>query len=379
MIYMDYAATTPPRKDVLNAMHAVASSHFGNPSSLHDLGIKAKKRYNQAKKNMASMLGVSAKQIIFTSGGTEAVNTALKGSYFKAPKKTIVTTQIEHAAGIKTAKFIADNGGDIAYVNVDNKGYVDLTHLKSLLDNKDVSLISIIYANNEIGTMQNIEALGQLKKDYGVKLHLDMVQAPAHEAIDLSRYDIDFASFSAHKFYGPRGIGLLYAKEPDTIENLLHGGNHEYGKRASTENLAAIVGMEKAFECLKEKPEDKNHIQNLAAYFLKRLEEEKIDFKLNGPSLDEPRLCSTLNLGFKNEDAQMMAFKLNEAGIFISIGSACHSQVIEPSHVLKSIRVPDAYLYGSMRFSFSEQETTQDIDKIVKTIKDLIVSDETKK
>ncbi len=378
MIYMDYAATTKPKKAVLEAMQSSALAFYGNPSSLHDVGIDAKKRYNQAKINIAKTLNVSNKEIIFTSGGTEAINTVLKSHFFKYPNKTIVTTSIEHAAGKNTAQFIKDQGGNVTYLKNDPFGFVDLDHLKQILKHQEVSLVSIIYINNELGTKQNIEALCQLKREYPFSLHLDMVQAPAHERLDLKAFDIDYVSFSAHKFYGPRGVGMLYAKNPDKLENHMHGGSHELGKRAGTENLPGIIGMEKALELIQQKPENTAHVERLAAYFIESLEKNNIDFRLNGPALDHSRIPGILNLGFKDEDAQMMAFKLNEHGIFISIGSACHAQVIEPSHVLKHIGVPKDYLYGSMRFSFSDQERFEDIDNVVAVIKHLITSNETK-
>ncbi len=375
MIYLDYAATTKPSEKTLNIMRETCLNYPGNPSSLHSLGIDARKQYNTLKKSLATSLNTTVKNIIITSTGTEAINHAIKGTFFKHKDKTILTSTIEHHASINALNFVKNQGGKVIEIPVDSEGFLDLEVLKETLKTHDVSLLTLIHANNEIGTIQPIEKIKSILNEAGVLLHLDMVQIPAHQIVDFKALDVDFASFSAHKFYGPRGVGLLYVKNPNALESLIHGGKQENALRAGTENLSGLAGMEHALKESWSNIEQKESIINdLASYFLDTLDALNVDYYLNGPPLGNQRLNSVLNIGFKNIDNQDLSFALNEEGIYVSTGSACHSDQIEPSHVLKAINTPEEYLCGCIRFSFSHKESYETLKKTATIIKRLIDS-----
>ncbi len=375
MPYLDYAATTPTSNRAIEMMVETMSLFYGNPSSLHDEGIKARKWMNQQKNTVARRLHADRKQILFTSSGTEAINLAIKGTYYKHPNKQYLTTTIEHHATLHAMDFIESLGADVTRIPVDNKGYLNYDALETALKSKDTALISVIYANNEIGSIQDIKKLTKLANKYNVKVHLDMVQAPLYLPINVDDLNVDFISISGHKFHGPRGIGCLYAKDITTIEGLIHGGKQEFSKRAGTENLPAIAGFTAALEDAYDNTQNVfNHTKKLSVYFLKLLDEHNITYRLNGPNIDEPRLPNILNIGFLNHDAQMLSFELNQHGIYVSLGSACDSDNIEPSHVLKAIDVPKSYINASIRFSLSIQTTKADIKYTVETLAKLLSS-----
>ena len=373
MLYFDNAASTPPSKNAIKAMHDALDTFYANPSSLHQPGIEARKRLNQAKRHMAEMMHVDRHSIIFTSSGTEAINLAIKGVFYKNKDAAIVTTTAEHHAVSRTTEFLESIGAKVFYIDVDAYGYVDLQALEKILKNHTVSLVSIIYANNEIGALQDVNQIRELTAKYNALLHYDMVQVPLHEAINFKHVDCDLASFSAHKFYGPRGAGFLYKKTHIELTPHTHGGQHEFKLRAGTENLAAIIGMEIALEDTYKTMHTRNQtIQELASYFIEKLKQTNLDFRLNGPPMDHHRVHSILNIGFKNQDAQILSFALNQKGIYVTLGSACDSESIEPSHVLKAIAVPSDYIHGSLRFSLSETMQKKDIDNTVDVLKELI-------
>ena len=372
MAYFDYAATTPLHKRAQEAMQKTSTDFSGNPSSLHNEGITARKHLNGLKTTIASLLNAERKNIIMTSSGTEANNLAIKGSYFKTPNKRIITSTIEHHATENPVKFLAKQGADVQFIPVDTEGFIDIETLKQTLSN-DTALVSIIYANNEIGTIQSIEPIRTLCKQFGVKIHLDMVQAPMHETIDFKALDVEFISISAHKFGGPRGVGCLLIKDLESIEPLIHGGKQEFSLRAGTENLAGVAGFSAALEVsIKNMDRHNEHVKKLAKRFLEGLDQTTIDYRLNGPSLEGNRLANVLNIGFKNENAEMLSFQLNQHDIYVSLGSACDSDNIEPSHVLKAIDVPDAFINGSLRFSFGDDNTEADIDYAVHVLQSII-------
>lgn len=376
MIYFDYAATTPISENAKKAVVKTLEDFPGNPSSIHTCGIKSKKKYNATKKTVASLLGTTHKNLIFTGSGSEASNTAIKGVYQRFKDKTIVTTTVEHAATKESVAYVEADGGDVAYCPVDNQGFVDMEALETLLKTKDVSLVSVIHANNEVGTLQDIKALRKLTREYGALLHLDMVQSAPHMALNLDDMGIDFASFSAHKFFGPRGTGILYFKDKDSFNPLIHGGHQEMRKRAGTENLANIVALSTALEdTIKHVGTQEKTIKTLGTHFLKRLEESGIEYRLNGPSYEnDMRLHNVLNIGFKHVHGGQLAFELDQLGFCVSQGSACHEDSIKTSHVLKGIHVPSDYIKGSIRFSFSHRESTSDIDQLVDALKTIIES-----
>ena len=376
MLYMDYAATTPTSDHAREMMDQALKDFPGNPSSLHTLGIEARKRYNQAKKSVAKAFKTDWKHIIFTGSGSEATNTALKGYHSMHPEKAIVISTIEHSATANSADYIERIGGKVLKCPVDSKGFLRMDILASFLKSEDVGLVSIIHANNEIGTIQDASALRELTKRHGALLHLDMVQTAPHTPVDLDGLDVDMASFSAHKFFGPRGVGVLFKKTTVKLEPLIHGGSQEFDLRAGTENLAGVIGFETALhDTLSSHAKRQTQIQNNGKTFLDTLEDEGVDFILNGPEYhSETRLHNVINVGFKNQNAAAMAFDLNEAGICVSQGSACHENAIELSHVLRGIDVDAAYIQGSLRFSISHREAETDMTHAAKKVADIIRS-----
>ncbi len=376
MIYFDNASSTPPSSSVIKVMHDALNTYYANPSSLHTLGIQARKRMNQAKRNIASMLNVDRQSIIFTSSGTEANNLALKGVYYANRGGDVITSTIEHHSVSYTTAFLETLGVKVHYIPVDTRGYLDLAILEETLKKHHVALVSIIYANNEVGTVQDIDTIKKLTKSHGALLHLDMVQVPLHKHIDLTALGCDLASFSAHKFFGPRGAGLLYKKPGVEIIPQMHGGQHEFKLRAGTENLVGIIGMETALkETIENLDVRENKTNHLAHHLLRKLNESGLDYRLNGPSLNQPRLLATLNIGFKDQDAQVLSFALNQRNIFVTLGSACDSESIEPSHVLRAMNVPNDYIKGSMRFSIAETMQEKDIEYTVDVLKSIIRSE----
>ena len=376
MIYLDYAATTPISKNAKETLISALDSYPGNPSSIHTCGIKAKKKLNATKKGVATLLGTTHKHLLFTGSGSEASNTVIKGVFQKNKSKTIVTTTVEHAATKESVAYVEREGGTVAYCPVDKKGFLDLKTLETLLKTHDVSLVSVIHANNEIGTVQDVGPLRTLTSKYGALLHLDMVQSVPHMKVSLEEECIDFASMSAHKFFGPRGTGVLYFRDKDAFTPLIHGGHQEMRKRAGTENLANIAAMHTALnDTLNNISKQEDTIKSLGKRFLNGLEHSGIDYRLNGPSYEsDKRLHNVLNIGFKAIHGGQLAFELDQMGFCVSQGSACHEDSVELSHVLKAISVPDSYIKGSIRFSFSHRETVEDIDSLLKALKTIITS-----
>lgn len=369
MIYFDSAATTPIDKEVLKAMIEVYENYGGNPSSLHEDGIKARKKMNQVKNELAQILNTKRQSLIFTASGTEATNLAIKGFYFKHPSYNFITSKIEHHATENSMYFIERLGAKVHMIDVDYHGFINLEALETVLK-KGPCFLSIIYANNEIGTLQPLEKILALKKEYDFILHLDMVQTPSHMSIDIGILGADLISLSAHKFNGPKGVGLLYKSDNVSLDPIIHGGQQEFSLRAGTENLANMVGFLEALKrSIRVLDEHNKHINHIAHYFIDQLNQSGINYRLNGPRLDYSRLNSVLNLGFYKVDAQILSFTLNQEGICVSLGSACDSTNIDVSHVLKAINVPEDYIEGSMRFSLSKDITEKDIDQTINVIK----------
>jgi cysteine desulfurase len=375
VIYFDSAATTHLDIEVLDAMIDVYKHYGGNPSSLHEDGIKARKRMNQVKNELATLLNTKRQALIFTGSGTEATNLAIKGTFYKHKTMQFITTTIEHHATLNTMHFIESLGANVSYLEVDEAGFIDLDKLEELLK-KGPSFLSLIYANNEIGTLQPLNKILALKEKYRCILHLDMVQTPSHMPIDVKALGADFISMSAHKFNGPKGIGLLIKETDIQIEPLIHGGQQEFNLRAGTENLANMVGFLEAFKLAMKRIEaHNNHINHIAHYFINQLDLSGIHYRLNGPRLDYSRLNSILNIGFYKTDAQTLAFNLNQEKICVSLGSACDSKNIEVSHVLKAIHVPSDYIDGSMRFSLSQSITEEAIDYTINVLKEYLINE----
>ncbi len=372
-VYLDNASTTQVSKEVFEAMKPYFEGHFGNPSSLHNKGIEIRKKVNASRKKIASLLHCSHKEIYFTSCGTESTNWALKGLAFKNKiKSEIITTKIEHHATLHTVQFLEERGYTVHYLDVDKEGFINIEQLKSLM-NDNTLVVSIILANNEVGTIQKLDEISKICQDNSTYLHVDAVQAVTHMPIDLEKMNVDLMSVSGHKFHAPKGIGLLYIKEGTSITNLIHGGQQEHDLRSGTENIPYIVGITKALENgINNYSNYQNRLNEYAQLFLSKLDEAKIDYKLNGPSIGDNRLPGNLNLSFKDYDGSDITYYLNKANIFVSTGSACDSESIEPSHVLKAIKVPYNYIDASIRFSIGEYTTKEEVLYSVNTLIEIL-------
>lgn len=375
-VYLDNASTTIVSKEVYKSMKPYLKDEFGNPSSLHNKGIMNRKAINSSRKKIANLLNCNHKEIYFTSGGTESINWALKGLAFKNKTKSeIITTRIEHHATLHTVQFLEEMGYTVNYVNVDKQGFIDINHLQ-LLVNDNTLVVSIILANNEIGTIQNLDAISMICEKASTYLHVDAVQAISHIPLDLTAMNIDLLSISGHKLHAPKGIGILYIKEGTKITNLLHGGQQENNLRSGTENVPYIVGLSKAIEIGIEKNKKyKSRLDEYSKMFLSKLDESGIDYILNGPAIGENRLPGNINISFKDLEGSDITYYLNKAGIYVSTGSACDSTSINPSHVLREIEVPLEYIDASIRFSIGEYNSKEEVlfvaDKLIDIINDI--------
>lgn len=363
-VYADNAATTKISTVALQAMQKCAEEYYGNPSSLHSLGVKAKRVREEARERIAAVIGAKKMEIFFTSGGTESDNWALQGRAFCYPsgKKHLVTSQIEHHAILKTAKFLQELGYEVSYLPVDDKGHVEPTALEHAITT-DTILASVMLANNEIGTIEPIRELAYIAHKHHVPFHTDAVQAVGHIPLSVDNLGVDMLSASAHKFHGPRGIGFLYVREGTPLMPLHHGGSQEYGLRAGTENLPAIMGMTVALEeSCKQMDYTKEYLTGLEQIILKGLRKNNIDYRLNG---GQERLPGLLSLSFRGQEGERILHRLDLAGISVSTGSACNSHRTEVSHVLKAISLDAAYAKGTIRISLSRDNDTEAAKKIL--------------
>ncbi len=368
-VYLDNASTTQVSKEVFEAMKPYLVSEFGNPSSLHNKGIRIRKVINSSRKQIAQLLNCDDKEIYFTSCGTESTNWALKGLAFaNKTKGEIITTKIEHHATLHTVQFLEELGFTVHYLDVDKQGFINLDQLR-LLINDNTLVVSIILANNEIGTIQNVKEISKICESSSTYLHLDAVQAITHIPINIKELNVDLISISGHKFHAPKGIGLLYIKKGTHIANLIHGGQQENNLRSGTENVPYIVGITKALSIgINKYKEYKDRLNKYAQYFIDKLKENNIDFILNGPQISDNRLPGNLNISFKDLDGSDITFYLNKARIMVSTGSACDSTSIEPSHVLKAINIPNDYINASIRFSIGEYTTFEELEYSINSL-----------
>lgn len=372
-VYLDNASTTGVSQEVFESMIPYFKNDFGNPSSLHNKGFSVRKIINSSKKKIASLLNCNHDEIFFTSCGTESINWALKGLAFAdKTKNEIITTKIEHHATLHTVDFLEELGYIVHYLDVDTKGFINLSQLEELV-NDNTLVVSIILANNEIGTIQHIDEISTICANSRTYLHIDAVQALTHIPLDLSKLNVDFMSISGHKFHAPKGIGLLYIKKGIHIQNLLHGGQQENGCRSGTENIPYIVGITTALEIgLNKYKSYQSRLNEYSKFFLNELNKAGIKYILNGPEIGPNRLPGNLNLSFKDYDGSDITYYLNKSNIYVSTGSACDSTSIEPSHVLKAINVPLDYIDASIRFSIGEYTTFQELEYSVKTLIDIL-------
>lgn len=371
-IYMDYAATTPTKKEVVDVMIPYFTMNFGNPSSIYEIASNNKQAIIKAREQIAKAINAKEEEIYFTSGGTEADNWAVKGiaESYKDKGKHIITSKIEHHAVLHTCEYLEKNGYEITYLDVDEYGKIKLEDLKKAI-REDTILISIMFANNEIGTIQPITQIGAIAKEKGVLFHTDAVQALGSLDIDVNKMNIDLLSMSAHKIYGPKGVGALYIKKGVKIRAFIHGGAQERRRRAGTENVPGIVGFGTAVELVMANREKTNqHLLKLQDKLIKGVK-EKIPFtKLNGHPID--RLPNNINFSFNFIEGESLLIMLDMQGICASSGSACTSGSLDPSHVLLSIGLAHEIAHGSLRITLGEQSTEEDIDYLLQVLPKIV-------
>lgn len=371
-IYVDHNATTYVKKEVLEEMLPYFTDKFGNASSQYSVGREAKKALDIARKKVAKAINAEPNEIYFTASGSEADNLALKGiaRANKGKKNHVITSKIEHPAILNTCKALEKEGYKVTYLNVDKKGFVKLDELRNSIT-EDTFLLSIMTANNEIGTVQKIEEIAKIAKFKGVLFHTDAVQAIGNIEIDVKKLGIDALSMSAHKFYGPKGVGSLYVRKGIDFEPVIHGGHQEKSKRAGTENVAAIVGMGKAIELSKNNLKAYNEkLLKLREYTIERILSEIPNVCINGDL--EERLAGNVSVSIKGVEAQPLLLMLDMKGICASSGSACTSGMFNTSHVLKAIELDESYAKGTLRISYGEKNTLDEAKIIVDTLKESI-------
>ena len=371
-IYFDNAATTKLDDEVLKEMLPYLKDNYGNPSSIYKLGREARKAIEDSREKIAKVLNCKANEIYFTAGGSESDNTAIKG-IAKANKKRgnhIITSKIEHPAVLETCKQLEKEGFEITYISVDEKGIVDLEELKKSIKPTTI-LITIMFANNEIGTIQPIEEIGKIAKGNNIYFHTDSVQAVGSIKIDVQKLNIDSLSLSGHKFYGPKGVGALYVKTGVPFEKFISGGHQERNKRAGTENVAGIVGIGKAIELAYENLDEYNKkIKELRDYYVKQVEEKIPYIKINGDM--EKRLPGNSNISFRFIEGEGLLLNLDLKGICASSGSACTSGSLDPSHVLLAIGLPHEIAHGSLRVSIGKYNTKEEIDYLIENLMEIV-------
>jgi cysteine desulfurase len=367
--YLDNGATTMVDPKVLEAMKPYFTVKYGNASSLHSFGREANDALEKAREVIAKRINAEPAEIIFTSGGTESDNLAVKGVAYANQEKGnhIITSAIEHPAVLNTCRMLEKKGFKVTYLKVDRFGFIDLKQLKKEINDKTI-LVTIMHANNEIGTIQDINAIGRICKENGVIFHSDSVQSFTKVPIDVKNTNVDLLSFSAHKIHGPKGIGALYIRKGTSIKKMQHGGSQEFNMRAGTENVAGAVGFAKAVELAKEK--DNVYIRKLSNRLINGL--KKIpDTLLNGP-LGEKRLCNNVNFIFRFIEGEAMLLHLDAKGIAVSTGSACSQRDLKPSHVLTAIGLRPDVAHGSIRFTMSKFNTAKEIDYTIKCVKEVV-------
>lgn len=371
-IYLDNSATTKLDKEVLKEMLPYLQENYGNPSSAYRIGRENKAIIEDARKQVAKVLNANTEEIYFTSGGSESDNMALKGVAFANQDKGrhIITSKIEHPAVLDTCKELERHGFEITYINVDKNGIVDLKQLETSI-REDTILISIMFANNEIGTIEPIKNIGRIAKQYNILFHTDSVQAIGNIKIDVKELGIDLLSLSAHKFYGPKGIGALYVRDGVDLRKYLNGGHQESNKRAGTENVAGIVGLGEAITLAYNNFEDNNkYLYDLRIYLINEIKNNIPDIRINGDI--EKRLQGNINISVNGVEADNILTELDKRGIFISTGSACTTGSIESSHVLKAIGLSDTEAHSSIRISLGKYNTKDELKHFSKELKEII-------
>lgn len=368
-IYCDHSATTPLSEEVLNEMLPYFIENFGNASSVYKEGRESRKAVELARDRVAKAIGAEPNEIYFTSSGTEADNWVLRGVSTKKGKH-IITTAIEHPAVLETCKELSKKGYDVTFLPVDENGFITAQQVEDAIRD-DTILVSVMFANNEIGTIQPIAEIGEVCKKKGILFHTDAVQAIGQVPINVKEMNIDMLSLSAHKFYGPKGVGVLYAKKGVKLTNFMTGGHQERGKRASTENVPGIVGLGKAIELATTDIESKaNHLRSLRDRTIELIEKEIPYVKLNGDRVK--RLPGHVNFSFRYIEGESILLMLDLKGISASSGSACSSGSLDPSHVLLAIGLSHEIAHGSLRLTYGHENTLEDVDYVVNSLKEIV-------
>ena len=372
LIYMDNAATTPVKPEVLDAMLPYFTEKFGNPSSIYSISSENKKAITDAREVIAKTINTTPENIYFTAGGYESDNWALKATAdaYASKGKHIITTKIEHHAILHTCEYLETKGFEITYLDVDENGLVKLDELTAAI-RPDTILISVMFANNEIGTIEPIAEIGKIAHEHGVLFHTDAVQAYTQVPIDVEAMNIDMMSTSGHKINGPKGIGFLYIRKGVKIKSFIHGGAQERHRRAGTENVTGIIGLAKAAEIatanMKERTAEEIKVRD---HLIERIEKEIPYAKLNGDRVK--RLPNNVNFSFQFVEGESMLILLDSKGICASSGSACTSGSLDPSHVLLAIGLPHEIAHGSLRLTISDQITMEDADYVVDNLKEIV-------
>ena len=369
---MDHGATTKPDPEVVNAMLPYYNEFFGNASSLHSTGQDAAKVLNRSREFVADFIGARSDEIIFTSGGTESDNLALKGIAYhkKNAGKHIITSIIEHPAILNTCKYLGETGFNITYVPVDDQGVVNPEDVAAAITD-DTILISIMHANNEIGTIQPIKEISKIAHEHDILMHTDAVQSVGKIPVNVDDLGVDMLSISGHKIYGPKGVGALYVRKGTRLQSLVQGGAHEFGKRAGTENIPGIVGFAKAIELTDQQlSEDEKHLINLRDTMIKKLLDSIPYSYLNGHPTQ--RLPNNVHIRFNFVEGESLLMMLNIKGVDVSTGSACSSKSLEPSHVLMALGISPEEIHGSLRITMGRENTMDEVDYVVENLIEIL-------
>jgi len=369
-IYMDHSSTTPVDAAVAEAMLPYFSDRFGNPSSLYTIGREARRAMEDARANVADLIGAKKEEIIFTGGGTESDNLAIKGSAYRNRKKGdhIITSSIEHHAVLHTCKYLESQGFNITYLPVNKEGLVNPVDVETAITSKTI-LITIMHANHEIGTIQPIEEIGKLAKEKDIPFHTDAIQSAGNLPLNVDTLGVSLLSMSAHKMYGPKGVGALYVRKGTGLEPLIHGGGHERDIRSGTENVPGIVGFGKAARLAKERLPEAAEITKLRESLIKGVLEIKDSF-LNGHPVK--RLPNNVNVRFSFIEGESMILNLDMKGVAASTGSACSSKSLEPSHILLATGLRHEEAHGSLRFTLGRGNTQEDVDYVVSELPEIV-------
>jgi cysteine desulfurase len=371
-IYLDHAATTPTRPEVMKAMLPYFTDAFGNASSIYSYGQEAKGAVEEARINVAELIGARSEEIVFTSGGTEADNFALKGVAYANEHKGnhIITTSIEHHAVMEVCKFLERRGFKITYLPVDEYGLVDPDDVEKAITDKTI-LISVMHANNEVGAIEPVEKIGEIAREAEVYFHTDAVQTVGHIPVNVDKLKVDLLSISAHKLYGPKGVGALYVRKGTKLVSLMHGGEQEKRRRAGTENVPAIVGLGKAVELAgQEMDKEIERLAGLRDKLIKGLMERIDHIRLNGHP--KKRLPNNVNVSVDFVEGESMLLNLDLEGVCASTGSACSSASLEPSHVLLALGLSPEQAHGSLRFTLGRENTEADVERVLEVLPGIV-------